>query len=767
LLLSAARPSWDLDLTPGFLAELDTVAEWDPQKVEKVALEAKKGPVTDPVVKTVELGGEGFYLSAKLTTRGAGVQKLTLTKFQAATWGGKPAFVDGQPKPLDLIPEDPVQPSFLMYHYADPDPPDPNNPRPDTTLGERIWELESNKSEGETSTAIFTTKGPPGYEHLKLRKIYTLHKQDYHIDLKIEIENITSTPATQLKPFRYQLAGAHGLPIEGEWYTSTFRNVAIGVLDKNKALWRTWEDANKISYLKGGTQVPGSKGPDDVVQYAAVTTQFFTSAIAVSDKQAQGVLPQNVLSYARATLESEEYLCYFDGPWDGKTASIRLKDKEGPPLTVILLPRAQDDLKDIKPRSGDQLIINMYSVWQDGEEKFVAEGFRRGTVLKPFLSDITVRVVSGKVVPEPHDSVVHQFVLYHGPIKISQLSYATEVAGQVAPDLVERYANTLHLATLTDYPTVTWLAWWSDLIIFCIKIMHWLLDLLYRIVPIEGLTIILLTVIVRGLMFPISRKQALTAMRMQELAPEMRKLQEKYKNDVQARNQAMMELYRKHNVNPLSGCGPILLQMPIFLGLYFALQESIRFRLAPFLWIENLAAPDMLIYWTQNIPLISDPDNQPGGSKSFLGGIASWFYLGPYFNILPVVAVTLMLVSQKMMMPPAQDEQQAAQQKMMTYMMVFFGLMFYKVAAGLCIYFIATTLWGLAERRFLPKKKSGAPPPAETAPTKPGQPKDTSKLTPAQRRKQRAKGKKQDQPDSAMKKVRNWWEEVLKQAKKK
>ncbi len=302
--------------------------------------------------------------------------------------------------------------------------------------------------------------------------------------------------------------------------------------------------------------------------------------------------------------------------------------------------------------------------------------------------------------------------------------------------------------------------------------MHWMLDTLYHIVPIGGVTIILLTVIVRGMMFPISRKQAMTAMRMQELAPEVKKLQEKYKNDVQARNQAMMELYRKHNVNPLGGCLPLLLQLPIFLGLYFALQESIRFRLAPFLWMDNLAAPDMLIYWGQHIPLISNPDNQPGGAKGFFGGIASMFYLGPYFNLLPVVAVTLMLVSQKMMMPPAQDEQQEMQQKMMTYMMVFIGIMFYKVAAGLSIYFIATTLWGIAERRFLPKKKPavGPAPPETATPGKPGQPKDTGKpQTPAQRRKQRGKGKKQqaEEPDTAIKKVRSWWEEVLKQAKKK
>src|SRR5205814_1068432 len=130
------------------------------------------------------------------------------------------------------------------------------------------------------------------------------------------------------------------------------------------------------------------------------------------------------------------------------------------------------------------------------------------------------------------------------------------------------------------------------------------------------------------------------------------------------------------------------------MGLYYCLQESVHFRLAGFLWMENLAAPDMLKSWSENIPLISRPEDY-----------GSLIYLGPYLNILPIVAVTLMLYQQKALMPPPTDEQQVMQQKIMKYMMIFFGLMFYKVAAGLCVYFIASSLWGFAERKLLPKKK--------------------------------------------------------------
>ncbi len=270
------------------------------------------------------------------------------------------------------------------------------------------------------------------------------------------------------------------------------------------------------------------------------------------------------------------------------------------------------------------------------------------------------------------------------------------------PALVQRYHDDLHLNTLTDYHSPGAMGrfasaiYWTALVIKCTNLMHGVLAYIHAVIPSYGLCIIVLTVLVRGMMFPLSRKQAMMSLRMQQLAPELKKLQEKYKDDRQALGMAQMELYRKHGVNPFGSCWVLLLQMPIFMGLYFALQESIHFRLAEFwpTWITNLAAPDMLFSWSQRIPYISRVEDY-----------GSFFYLGPYFNLLPVIAVALMIVQQKMMTPPPTDEQQAMQQKMMKYMMVFFGLMFYKVAAGLCLYFIASSVWGFCERKLLPKKK--------------------------------------------------------------
>jgi YidC/Oxa1 family membrane protein insertase len=224
---------------------------------------------------------------------------------------------------------------------------------------------------------------------------------------------------------------------------------------------------------------------------------------------------------------------------------------------------------------------------------------------------------------------------------------------------------------------------------FLTKVLH----AFYAVVGNYGLAIIMLTVVVRLCMFPLSRKQALSAQKMQELQPEMKKINEKFKGNNEGRARAMQELWKKHNYNPMGGCLLAFVQLPIFIGLYRALMIDVELRGAPLFseairWCSDLSAPDMLFYWGN-------------WSPQALFGETGW--LGPYFNVLPLFTVALFLVQQRMFMPPAADEQAAMQQKIMTYMMVFMGVMFYKVASGLCLYFIASSLWGIGERKLLPK----------------------------------------------------------------
>jgi YidC/Oxa1 family membrane protein insertase len=137
----------------------------------------------------------------------------------------------------------------------------------------------------------------------------------------------------------------------------------------------------------------------------------------------------------------------------------------------------------------------------------------------------------------------------------------------------------------------------------------------------------------------------------------------------------------------------------------------------------------------------------------------SILYLGPYFNLLPIFAVALTVIQQKLMMPPPADEQQEMQQKMMKYMAVFIGIMFYKVAAGLCLYFIVSSIWGLCERKLLPKKKldGGGPVPAVSTANSPKGPRGRSSKLDKQPKK----------PETLWQRFKDWYADVLKEAQKK
>jgi YidC/Oxa1 family membrane protein insertase len=292
------------------------------------------------------------------------------------------------------------------------------------------------------------------------------------------------------------------------------------------------------------------------------------------------------------------------------------------------------------------------------------------------LTDTSVRLISTEHEIKPKESLSSRFVVFAGPKK---------------PAILEQYG----LDALVYY------GWFEYIAIPLV----WLLHLFYAIFHNYGIAIILLTVLVRGVMFPFSRHQAQSAQKMAELQPEIKRIQEKHKGNVEARTKAQQDLFRKHNYNPLGGCLPVLIQLPIFVALYRSLMVDVGLRQAPLItyairWCSNLAAPDMLFDWSGFMP-------------DFITHGSGMLGLGPYFNILPLVTIFLFLWQQKKMMPPPADEQAAMQQKVMQYMMIFMGVMFFKVASGLCLYFIASSLWGIAERKFLPKAakpQGGAPP---------------------------------------------------------
>ncbi|QDU81399.1 Membrane protein insertase YidC [Polystyrenella longa] len=276
---------------------------------------------------------------------------------------------------------------------------------------------------------------------------------------------------------------------------------------------------------------------------------------------------------------------------------------------------------------------------------------------KAQFSDISFSMLSTEDQLKADGELVHQYKVYLGPKR---------------DDLLEPLN--------ADYvmEVWSWISWLSKPMMWLLTRMHESLGFPY------WLAIICLTIIVRGVLHPITRKQMASAKRMKELQPKLQELKKKHGDNREKMAQAQMELYREHNFNPFAGCLPVFMQMPIFIALYQGLRSTIDLRLAEFLWIDNLAAPDMLYtLGIQNLPFLGD-----------------YFY---YFNLLPVITVLLFIVQNKILMPQPDptDEMAVQTQKMMKFMMVFMGFMFYHVPSGLCVYFITSSIWSLCERKMI------------------------------------------------------------------
>ncbi len=208
---------------------------------------------------------------------------------------------------------------------------------------------------------------------------------------------------------------------------------------------------------------------------------------------------------------------------------------------------------------------------------------------------------------------------------------------------------------------------WFDVIA---KPTLWLLNKLYSVFGNYGIAIILVTILFKVLFWPITQKGMKSMKNMQKLQPKMAKIKEKYKDDPTRMNQEVMSLYKTYKVNPLGGCLPMVLQIPVFFALYKVLLQSIELRHAPFmLWITDLSAPDRL-YLGFDIP--------------YLGG----------FPVLTVLMGASMFLQQKMS-PSTADPTQA---KIMMFLPLIFTFMFIKFASGLVLYWFINNLLSILQQ---------------------------------------------------------------------
>ena len=263
----------------------------------------------------------------------------------------------------------------------------------------------------------------------------------------------------------------------------------------------------------------------------------------------------------------------------------------------------------------------------------------------------------------------------------------TVAAGQSVTRTTQMFAGAKESAVLDKYEDAGvenfglaidwgWFRWFM-------KPIFWLLRELYAVTGNFGVAIILLTVIVRGAMFPIAQKQFSSMAAMRAIQPKMKALQERYKDDKQKQQQEIMALYKKEGVNPLAGCLPIFLQIPIFFALYKVLQLAIEMRHQPFaLWIEDLSAPDPL-HFLNLFGLL------PWDVPSFLA-------IGPLALLL---GITMFL--QFKLNPSAMDPIQQQMFMIMPWVLMFVMAPF---AAGLLLYWNTSNLLTIAQQWYLYSK---------------------------------------------------------------
>lgn len=245
----------------------------------------------------------------------------------------------------------------------------------------------------------------------------------------------------------------------------------------------------------------------------------------------------------------------------------------------------------------------------------------------------------------------------------------TGYLGPKDPVILEEIGRELNRSVDLGY------SWVEPLTLF----FHWVLNVCYSVIPNYGWSIVLITILVRVATLPIMNRQMKSMERMRALQPQLKELQAKFGDDRQKQSEATMALYKESGVNPLGGCLPMLLQFPVFIGLFYALRSSFALRQAPFFgWITDLSAPEVLFV----LPFVDFP-----------------------FRLLPVIMGASMILQQRLT-PTTVDPSQ--QMMMMVIMPIMMTVLFYQFPSGLVLYWMISNFLGIGHQLLVGRRMKAA-----------------------------------------------------------
>jgi YidC/Oxa1 family membrane protein insertase len=238
--------------------------------------------------------------------------------------------------------------------------------------------------------------------------------------------------------------------------------------------------------------------------------------------------------------------------------------------------------------------------------------------------------------------------------------------------------SNLHLEKALD--TSSWLGWLET-------ILKWLLQFFHNLIPNYGVAIILLTILIKIVLYPFSRKSMQSTSKMQALQPKMEELRAKYKDNPTKLNQEMGELYKREKINPLGGCLPMLFQFPIFIALYGLLNKHFELRGAMFIpgWIEDLSLPESIFHFSSfSLP-----------------------FIGSDIRLLPILYGASMIFSFKISQAGGASTQSGMTGKFMMYgMPIMFFFILYNAPAGLLLYWMVMNVISIGQQVYMNKKRT-------------------------------------------------------------
>ena len=275
-----------------------------------------------------------------------------------------------------------------------------------------------------------------------------------------------------------------------------------------------------------------------------------------------------------------------------------------------------------------------------------------------------------------HEQTSH-FRLYAGPFEDDLLNKVDQTYANPAQGYNPGYIGALSFH-----------GWFTFISEPFAKFLFLVMKFFYRMTSSWGISIILLTLVLRIMLYPLNAWSINSSLKMSQIAPQVTAIQEKYKKDPKRAQMEVMSLYREKGVNPLMGCFPLLIQLPFLIGMFDLLKSTFELRGASFIpgWIDNLTAPDVLFSWGYPIP-----------------------FFGSSFHLLPVLLGFIMWVQQRFTSmntkstAPLTDQQK--QQKMMgNIMTVVFTVMFYHFPSGLNLYWLSSMGLGILQQWFMMRK---------------------------------------------------------------